>query len=84
MHYCSMPAAKVCKPTRRRLLKFWMAFRSLMVKIKIAWSFYQVATLIPAVYHVQMPAQVNDALEFFRLAIVCRSAARTPTLAMVV
>ena len=27
------------------------------------------ATLIPAVYQVQLPQQVNDALEFFRLAI---------------
>ena len=29
----------------------------------------QVATLIPEVYLVQMPAQVDDFLEFFRLAI---------------
>ena len=79
--YCSLPAAKACKPTRRRLLKFWMAFRSLMVKIKIAWSFYQIATLIPAVYQVEMPAQVNDALEFCRLAIVRRSWPQVPAIA---
>ena len=41
MHYCSLPVAKACKPTRRRLLMLWVAFRSLMVKVKIAWSFYQ-------------------------------------------
>ncbi len=42
LHYCSLPVAKACKPTRRRLLVLWVAFRSLMVKVKIAWSFYQV------------------------------------------
>jgi hypothetical protein len=38
-------------------------------QVKIAWSFYQVATLIPAVYHVQLPAQVNDVLETFRVTL---------------
>ena len=38
-------------------------------QVKIAWSFYQVATLIPAVYQVQLPAQVNDALEMFRVTL---------------
>ena len=42
MHYCSLPVAKACKPKRRVLLKVWVAVRSLMVKAKIAWSFYQV------------------------------------------
>ena len=32
-------------------------------------SFYQVATLIPAVYHVSMPTQVADVLNLFRVAI---------------
>ena len=43
MHYCSLPVAKACKPKRRVLLKVWMAVCSLMVKAKIAWSFYQVS-----------------------------------------
>ena len=43
MHYCSLPVAKACKPKRRVLLKVWVAVRSLMVKAKIAWSFYQVS-----------------------------------------
>ena len=43
MHYCSLPVAKACKPKRRVLLKVWVAARSLMVKAKIAWSFYQVS-----------------------------------------
>ena len=37
--------------------------RSFMIKLKIAWSFYQVATLIPAVYHITLPKQVGDMLE---------------------
>ena len=43
MHYCSLPVAKACKPKRRVLLKVWVAVCSLMVKAKIAWSFYQVS-----------------------------------------
>ena len=43
MHYCSLPVAKACTPKRRVLLKVWVAVRSLMVKAKIAWSFYQVS-----------------------------------------
>ena len=46
MHYCSLPVAKACKPKRRVLLKVWVAVRSLMVKAKIAWSFYQVSKSI--------------------------------------
>ena len=42
---------------------------ALRAQVKIAWSFYQVATLIPAVYQVQLPAQVNDALETFRFTL---------------
>ena len=41
MHYLSLPLLKACKPKRRISLKLWVAFRSLMVKVKIAWSFYQ-------------------------------------------
>ena len=33
------------------------------------WAFYQIATLVPDVYQVQMPPQVNAALEFFRITI---------------
>ena len=46
MRYCSLPVAKACKPKRRVLLKVWVAVRSLMVKAKIAWSFYQVSKSI--------------------------------------
>ena len=38
-------------------------------QVKLTLSFYQVATLIPEVYIVQMPAQVHGVLEFFSLAI---------------
>ena len=43
--------------------------RCVSLQVKIAWSFYQVATLIPEVYLVQLPAQVTEVLEFFRLSI---------------
>ena len=33
MYYCSLPAAKACKPKRRRLLKVWEGLRSFMVKV---------------------------------------------------
>ena len=33
------------------------------------WAFYQIATLVPDVYQVEMPPQVNAALEFFRITI---------------
>ena len=38
-------------------------------QIKIAWSFYQICALIPDVYQVQLPVQVDEALQFFRLSI---------------
>ena len=31
MYYCSLPAAKACKPKRRMLRSLWEALRSLMV-----------------------------------------------------
>ena len=34
MHYCSLPVAKACKPTRRTRLKVWVALRSFMVKAR--------------------------------------------------
>ena len=34
MRYCSLPAAKACKPTRRTRLKIWVALRSFMVKVR--------------------------------------------------
>lgn len=34
MYYCSLPAAKACKPKRRRLLKVWEGLRSFMVKVR--------------------------------------------------
>ena len=37
MYYCSLPAAKACKPKRRKLRAIWEALRSLMVKCKIVW-----------------------------------------------
>ena len=37
--------------------------RPLCPQVKITWSFYQVVTLIPAVYSVEMPAQVDAVLE---------------------
>ena len=40
-------------------------------QVKLTLSFYQVATLIPEVYIVQMPAQVHGVLEFFSLADRC-------------
>ena len=40
-----------------------------MIKLKIGWSFYQVATLIPAVYHVTMPKEVDDFLAVLRVTI---------------
>ena len=43
-----------------------------MVKLKIGWSFYQVATLIPAVYHVTMPKEVDDFLTVLRVTIEVR------------
>ena len=46
MRYCSLPVAKACKPKRCVLRKIWVAIRSLMVKAKIAWSFYQVSKSI--------------------------------------
>ena len=41
----------------------------LRAQVKIAWSFYQVATLIPVVYLVQLPTQVEEALDIFRISI---------------
>ena len=38
-------------------------------QVKIAWSFYQVATLIPVVYLVQLPKQVEEVLDLFRISI---------------
>ena len=38
-------------------------------QVKIAWSFYQVATLIPVVYLVQLPTQVEEVLDLFRISI---------------
>ena len=43
--------------------------RAPFARCRIAWSFYQVATLIPAVYKVTMPTQVAKVLDFFSIAI---------------
>ena len=48
-----------------------------MVKLKIGWSFYQVATLIPAVYHVTLPKEVDDFLAVLRVTIEVRCIACT-------
>ena len=48
-----------------------------MVKLKIGWSFYQVATLIPAVYHVTMPKEVDEFLSVLRVTIEVRCIACT-------
>lgn len=69
MLYCSLPAAKACSPKRRHLLWAWEMMRVAMVKAKIALSFYQVASLIPAVYKVTLPKQVDRWLSYFRVAI---------------
>ena len=93
MRLCALPAAKVCRPKRRVLIKLWEGFCSFLTKVhvaplekpiwclctsmrlclrpqvKIAWSFYQVATLIPAVYLVQLPKQVEEVLDLFRISI---------------
>ena len=62
MHYCSLPVAKVCKPRRRVLLKVWVAVRSLLVKAKIAWSFYQVSSLSLSLYPLYTPTPTPNSL----------------------
>ena len=62
MYYCSLPASKACRPTRRVQLEVWKAFRSAMIKVKIVMSFYQVARLVPVVYQIILPSAVQAVL----------------------
>ena len=54
--------------------------RASRLQVKITWSFYQVATLIPAVYSVEMPAQVNAVLEVKTPSSCCRPTHTLPRL----
>ena len=69
IYLCSMPGAKACRPKRILLRRLWNVVRSLLVKIKISLSFYQVATLIGAVYKVNMPQNVKDLLKVFNVGV---------------
>ena len=53
-------------PTAKRVLF------SLLGKLRIAWSFYQIVTLIPSVYDADLPEPIRDVLESLSL-VTCLS-----------
>ena len=42
-------------------------------KLKIVWSFYQITALAPRIYMLNLPASVRALLDWFSLAVECRT-----------